>query len=92
MVWSEFGRRVSDNASIGTDHGTANNVFVLGDKVKGGVYGADPNLTDLSGGNLKFKVDFRQIYATLIQDWLGGDPVPVLNGSFSNLGFLVPSA
>jgi uncharacterized protein (DUF1501 family) len=92
LVWSEFGRRVADNASIGTDHGTANNVFVLGDKVKGGVYGADPSLTDLSGGNLKFKIDFRQVYATIIQDWLGGDPTPVLNGSFSNLGFLVPSA
>ena len=92
MIWSEFGRRVGDNASIGCDHGTANNVYVLGNRVKGGVYGADPNLTDLSGGNLKFKIDFRQIYATIIQDWLGGDPVAVLNGSFANLGFLMPSA
>lgn len=92
MMWSEFGRRVGDNASIGCDHGTANNVYVLGNKVKGGVYGADPSLTDLSGGNLKFKIDFRQVYATIIKDWLGGDPVAVLNGSFANLGFLVPSA
>jgi uncharacterized protein (DUF1501 family) len=88
MVWSEFGRRVADNASDGSDHGTANNVYVLGNKIKGGTYGADPNLTDLSSGNLRFKIDFRQVYATIIQDWLGGDPVAVLQGSFGNLGFI----
>lgn len=87
MLWSEFGRRVAQNSS-GTDHGTANNVLVMGGKVKGGFYGAPPSLTDLSSGNLKFKIDFRQVYATLIQDWLGGDPVPVLGGTFSNLGFI----
>jgi uncharacterized protein (DUF1501 family) len=95
MLWSEFGRRVAQN-NDGTDHGTANNVILLGGRVRGGVYGsnglgdtsADPSLTDLSSGNLKFKVDFRRIYATLIQDWLGGDPVPVLNGTFNPLGFI----
>ncbi len=88
MIWSEFGRRVADNASNGTDHGTANNIYVIGNRIKGGVYGEDPNLTDLDKGNLKAKIDFRQVYATLISDWLGGDPVPVLNGNFGNLGFI----
>ncbi len=88
MIWSEFGRRVADNASNGTDHGTANNIYVIGNRVKGGVYGEDPDLTDLDKGNLKAKIDFRQVYATLISDWLGGDPVPVLNGNFGNLGFI----
>jgi len=89
MIWSEFGRRVADNASDGSDHGTANNLYVLGNKVKGGVYGSDPSLTDLTAGNLKFKVDFRQVYSTIIQDWLGGDPVAVLSGNFGNLGFIL---
>jgi uncharacterized protein (DUF1501 family) len=88
LIWSEFGRRVADNASNGTDHGTANNIFVIGDRVKGGVYGADPSLTDLDRGNLKWRIDFRDVYATIIRDWLGGDPVPVLNGNFNNLGFI----
>jgi uncharacterized protein (DUF1501 family) len=70
---------------------------VMGGRVKGGVYGAsgldtgnasDPSLTNLSNGNLRYKVDFRQVYATLIQDWLGGDPAQVLGGTFSNLGFI----
>jgi uncharacterized protein (DUF1501 family) len=91
MVWSEFGRRVADNASEGTDHGTANNIYLLGDRVKGGTYGADPSLTDLSGGNLKMKVDFRDVYTTIIQNWFGNSPseaASVLNGNFTNLGFV----
>jgi uncharacterized protein (DUF1501 family) len=87
MAWSEFGRRVAENNS-GTDHGTANNVYIIGGRVKGGVYGVDPSLTDLSGGNLKFKIDFRQVYATIIQQWLGGDSVQVLGGNFTTLGFI----
>lgn len=91
MVWSEFGRRVADNASDGTDHGTANNILVLGSRVKGGVYGGDPSLTDLSGGNLKMKIDFRDVYTTIIENWLGNtksEAAQVLDGSFANLGFL----
>jgi uncharacterized protein (DUF1501 family) len=88
MVWSEFGRRVADNDSNGTDHGTANNILVLGGAVKGGVYGPDPDLTNLTGGNLRWYVDFRSVYSELITKWLGGDPVAVLNGSFPSLGFL----
>jgi uncharacterized protein (DUF1501 family) len=87
MAWSEFGRRVAENVS-GTDHGTANNVYIIGGRVKGGVYGVDPSLTDLSSGNLKFKIDFRQVYATIIQQWLGGDSVQVLGGNFTTLGFI----
>jgi uncharacterized protein (DUF1501 family) len=91
LVWTEFGRRVADNASDGSDHGTANNVYVLGNRVKGGVYGADPSLTDLNAGNLKMKIDFRDVYTTIIQNWLGNsasEAAQVLNGTFTNLGFL----
>lgn len=93
LVWSEFGRRVADNESNGTDHGTLNNMFVLGNSVKGGVYGPDPDFTNLSGGNFKWDpakgaVDFRSVYTELISKWLGGDPVAVLNGTFPQLGFL----
>ncbi len=92
MIWSEFGRRVADNASDGTDHGTANDIYVIGNKAKGGVYGADPSLTDLTGGNLKMKIDFRDVYTTIIESWLGNskpEAAQVLGGSFNNLGFLV---
>ncbi|MEP7272569.1 MAG: DUF1501 domain-containing protein [Acidobacteriota bacterium] len=88
MVWSEFGRRIADNASFGTDHGTANDILLLGGAVKGGVYGPDPDLTNLTGGNLRWYVDFRSVYTELITKWLGGDPVQVLNGTFPELGFL----
>ena len=88
MIWSEFGRRPADNASLGTDHGTANDMFVLGNLVKGGVYGPDPDLTNLTGGNLRWFVDFRSVYSEIISKWLGGDSVAVLNGTFPQLGFL----
>lgn len=88
LVWSEFGRRVADNASEGTDHGTANDMFVIGAPVKGGVYGPDPDLTNLQNGNLRWSVDFRSVYAEIISKWLGGDPDEVLDGSFPQLGFL----
>ena len=81
MTYSEFGRRVEDNDSGGTDHGSAAPMFVLGTKVKGGLYGEPPSLTDLDNdGNLKFAVDFRQVYATLLANWIGTDPKPVLGG------------
>jgi uncharacterized protein (DUF1501 family) len=91
MIWSEFGRRVADNASDGTDHGTANNILLLGNRVKGGVYGADPNLTDLEAGNLKSKIDFRSVYQTIIESWFGNsnsDARKVMGGDFGNLGFI----
>ena len=91
MIWSEFGRRVADNASAGTDHGTASNILLLGGRVKGGTYGADPNLSDIEAGNLKWKVDFRSVYQTIIENWFGNsnsDARKILDGDFGNLGFL----
>jgi uncharacterized protein (DUF1501 family) len=91
MIWSEFGRRVADNASNGTDHGEANDLVFIGGRVKGGVYGADPSLTDLHAGNLKYKVDFRAVYASVIQNWFGNsaaESAQVLNGNYNTLGFL----
>ncbi|MGW4464923.1 DUF1501 domain-containing protein [Micromonospora sp. NPDC004704] len=79
-VYSEFGRRVRANASDGTDHGTASNIFLLGAGVRGGLYGEQPRLTDLDDGDLKFTVDFRDVYATLLERVLGGDPGSVLGG------------
>ncbi|MFN0107797.1 MAG: DUF1501 domain-containing protein [Blastocatellia bacterium] len=92
LIWSEFGRRVADNASIGTDHGEANNMYLIGNRVIGGVYGADPKLNDLQNGNLKRNFDFRDVYSTVIQNWFGNsasDAQKILNGSFANLGFLM---
>jgi uncharacterized protein (DUF1501 family) len=71
MVFSEFGRRVAENANLGTDHGTAGPVFVIGAPVRGGHYGTVPSLTDLDDGNLKFTTDFRRVYATMITQWMG---------------------
>jgi len=73
MVFSEFGRRVAENTSLGTDHGTAGPAFVIGKPVIGGQYGSLPSLTDLDEGNLKFTTDYRRIYSTLIQGWMGHD-------------------
>lgn len=75
MAFSEFGRRVQENASEGTDHGAAGPMFLLGDNVKPGVIGELPSLTDLDDGDLKFKIDFRQVYATVLKDWLKTDAV-----------------
>lgn len=87
LVFTEFGRRVPENASLGTDHGTATPVYVLGDRVAGGFYGRPPSLTDLDDGNLRYTTDFRQVYATLVQEWLGYPaPGAVLNAEFPTLG------
>lgn len=86
MVFTEFGRRVQENASQGTDHGTATPMFVLGKKVKGGFYGTMPSLTDLDNGNLKMTTDFRSIYATMIREWMGyQDTKTLLKGDFPTL-------
>jgi uncharacterized protein (DUF1501 family) len=87
-TWSEFGRRVRENGSKGTDHGSAAPVFVIGRKVRGGLYGAAPSLTDLDNGNLRHTTDFRSVYQALIGDWLGGDAASVLGGSFPPLPLL----
>jgi uncharacterized protein (DUF1501 family) len=80
MTQSEFGRRVAQNGNLGTDHGEASVLFAIGDPVVGGVYGELPKLDDLSQGNLKWKIDFRQVYATVIDDWLGADHTTILSG------------
>jgi uncharacterized protein (DUF1501 family) len=85
MTFSEFGRRVTQNASNGTDHGTAMPIFVIGGAVRGGVYGDHPSLTDLDHGDLKFAIDFRSVYATVLQSWLGRNPSDVIAGSFPTL-------
>jgi uncharacterized protein (DUF1501 family) len=78
LVYSEFGRRVAANANQGTDHGTAGPVLVAGTRVRGGFVGAQPGLTDLDDGDLRFTTDFRDVYATLLAGVLGADPEPVL--------------
>lgn len=84
MVFSEFGRRVPENVNLGTDHGTANLMFVAGKPVKGGQYGTIPSLTKLDAGdNLIYTTDFRRVYATMVAGWLGlRDTHQLLNGDF----------
>ena len=90
MVFSEFGRRVKENASGGTDHGTANSVFVLGNKLRQpGLVNAYPSLDNLDyNGDLIFNTDFREVYATVLEDWLGASSRKVLGKSYKNLGFI----
>ena len=85
MVFSEFGRRVKQNASNGTDHGTAAPVFVIGANAKPGVVGNHPSLSDLDQGDLKFGTDFRSVYAALLTNWMGADSAALLNGKFETL-------
>lgn len=85
-VHSEFGRRVPENTSLGTDHGTAQVNFVIGNAVKGGLYGKTPSLTNLVlGDNLESTTDFRQVYATLIGPWMGADATTVLGQNFTTM-------
>jgi uncharacterized protein (DUF1501 family) len=93
LGWSEFGRRASENANGGTDHGKAGTIFVLGDSVRGRqYYGGTPNLDALDGGDVRTEVDFRAVYATIIRDFYGNDPEPVLMGAYENLGFVKSNA
>ena len=83
MTFSEFGRRVAQNGSNGTDHGTAEPMFVIGASVVPGFYGSYPQLEDLDrNGDLKFSMDFRNVYAAILRDHLGVDPTPVLTGTY----------
>jgi uncharacterized protein (DUF1501 family) len=91
MVFSEFGRRVQENASRGTDHGTAAPMFLIGRGVKAGLQGQAPSLTDLDHGDLKHTVDFRSVYATVLEKWLEIDSTPVLGASFPTLPLLAES-
>jgi len=89
MTVSEFGRRVAENASGGTDHGTASPLFVAGVPVKGGqFYGDEPSLTDLDAGDLRFTTDFRAVYATVLGQVVGVDPAKIITGAPAPLAFL----
>ena len=90
LLYSEFGRRAMDNGS-GTDHGTGGISFVIGEQVKGGLYGEypslEPNLLE-DGGNLQHSLDFRSTYTTLLERWMGVDAKPIVGGSFEQLDFV----
>jgi uncharacterized protein (DUF1501 family) len=88
MAFSEFGRRPAENDSLGTDHGTAGPVFVAGSPVRGGLVGATPKLGELVDGDLKWSTDFRSVYASLIDGWLGLDADTVLGSRFERLPLL----
>jgi uncharacterized protein (DUF1501 family) len=88
LTFSEFGRRVAENASKGTDHGQASPLFMIGGGVKGGIYGSAPDLGNLDNGNLRYSTDFRSVYATVLERWLGRPSAPVLAGSFASLPVL----
>ena len=88
LVFSEFGRRVDENASRGTDHGAASCLFVVGSPVKGGLVGQYPSLEQLGDGDLIYNTDFRSVYATLLDGWLGCPSQQVLRGEFPRLDIL----
>ncbi|MHB1423481.1 MAG: DUF1501 domain-containing protein [Gemmataceae bacterium] len=90
MTFSEFGRRVQENGSKGTDHGAASCLFVAGPALKGGIVGAHPSLKDLDSGDLKYALDFRRVYATLLDTWLHCDSKSVLGGKFEHVEGLKP--
>jgi uncharacterized protein (DUF1501 family) len=85
MAFSEFGRRVAENGSAGTDHGTSGPVFLAGTDIQSGLIGSYPSLTDLVDGDLKMTVDFRRVYATVLEDWLGLASQNALNGTFERM-------
>ena len=91
LLFTEFGRRVRDNGS-GSDHGAGGGCFVIGPNIRGGMHGEYPSINpkDLDQGDLVPNHDFRGVYSTLLQDWLGLDPVPIVDGQFEKLSFVDP--
>ena len=89
LIWTEFGRRIRDNGS-GTDHGSGGTAFIIGNQVNGGCYGEYPSLDDnkLLEGDLHFNNDFRGLYSTLLEKWMGLDAQPIVNGSFEQMDFI----
>ena len=89
LVFTEFGRRVKDNGS-GTDHGAGGHCFIIGDQVKGGLYGEYPSLDadKLDDGDLQFNTDFRSVYSTILEKWMGLDAKPIVGGEFEQLAFV----
>jgi uncharacterized protein (DUF1501 family) len=88
MTFSEFGRRVQENGSKGTDHGAGSCLFVAGPSIKGGLVGEHPSLKDLDSGDLKYHTDFRRIYATMLDCWLNVDSLSVLGGKYPHIDAL----
>jgi uncharacterized protein (DUF1501 family) len=82
LVFSEFGRRVEDNASLGTDHGTAGPMFLFGTPITGGLDGKHPSLTELHDGDLVHTTDFRSVYASVLESWFGVDSQPILGAKY----------
>lgn len=85
LAFSEFGRRTFENASAGTDHGAAAPMFLVGSSVKGGIHGPNPDLQDLADGDVRFSIDFREVYATTLDKWMGGDSELVLGQKFGHV-------
>ena len=88
LTWSEFGRRVAENGSGGTDHGAAGVMMAIGRHVRSGIYGGPPELANLLDGDLRHTIDFRQVYATVLEDWLETSAAPILGGQFPTLPFI----
>jgi uncharacterized protein (DUF1501 family) len=88
LTFSEFGRRIEENGSRGTDHGEASPLFLIGGGVRGGLYGTLPDLSSTNMGNLRYTVDFRSVYATVLERWLGRPSETVLGGAFQKLPVL----
>lgn len=88
LAFSEFGRRVAENASAGTDHGAAGPVLLAGDSIHGGLHGDPPDLVDLDAGDIKMTTDFRQVYATLLDEWLQIPSIDILGEEFNSLPLL----
>ena len=91
-TFSEFGRRVKENGSIGTDHGAASQMFLAGEAVVAGPHGEHPSLSDLDDGDLKYHTDFRRVYATLLQHWLGVASDAIVGPEFASLPLLKTTA
>lgn len=90
LTFCEFGRRVKQNGSNGTDHGTANNLFLIGGPARSSfIYNEAPSLTDLGGGDIRYEIDFRDVYASLLRDWLGVDERQILGRAFTGLAGLI---
>jgi uncharacterized protein (DUF1501 family) len=88
LMFSEFGRRVGQNASGGADHGTAAPAYLFGPMVNPGIYGDHPSLSDLDEGDLRHKIDFRSVYATILDQWMKADSKQILDGTYRNLKLL----
>jgi uncharacterized protein (DUF1501 family) len=89
VTWTEFGRRVKENGSQGTDHGDGGTMLAMGGSVRGGIYGEPPDLSRLDGnGSQRWTTDFRSVYATLLEEWLGVESSDILGDRFDHVGFL----